>query len=156
MNLCRYQLPVRHQRLLNSHQYAIPITHARSSSTNARTYSTIALGAGKSWVNSLKPSAAHIAITPAILSQNPRSKNDTIGREYRTHNEEADQSSGRSGDLHRRAAIVEDAATYYGADDNELFAVMSDGITERQESTRVSYEDHPSLEILPTLHQPCT
>jgi hypothetical protein len=64
------------------------------------------------------------------LSQNLRSKNEISGREYRTHNEEADQSSGRSGDLHRRAAIVEDAATYYGADDDELFAVMSDGMKE--------------------------
>jgi hypothetical protein len=69
VNLDRYQRHVPYQNLLDSYQYAIPITHARSSSTKARTYSTIAFGAGKSWVNSLKPSAAQIAITLAILSQ---------------------------------------------------------------------------------------
>lgn len=69
VNLYRYQRLVLDQSLFNLYQYAIPTAHARSSSTKARTYSTIAFGAGKSWVNSLKPSATQIAITPAILSQ---------------------------------------------------------------------------------------
>jgi hypothetical protein len=48
----------------------MPITQPKSSSMKAFTYSTMAFDAGKSCVNSLRPSAAQIAITP---NQNPES-----------------------------------------------------------------------------------
>lgn len=47
-----------------AYQYAIPMTHPKSSSTKAATYSTIALGAGKSCINSLMHSITIIVIKP--------------------------------------------------------------------------------------------
>ena len=98
----------------------------------ARTYATIAFGAGKSCVSSLNPSAMQIAMTPdqkLVISFELLDyvQNDRL----RTHDDKSEETTTWSRDLDSRAAIAENASAYHRTDDDELWCGQSAPNTSR-------------------------